>query len=196
MAFTTRKSLIERIREQDGIAWEEFYETYAPLIRLHGGDWGIKQPQEVEDLVQNVMFCFFEKQDKFTYDPTKGRFRDYMRTIIRNQACQIHRKQKGEKVQLSSEEKRDFKPQKVEEVSSNLEEQWNQEWRSFLYLQAIEKLRNQVDEKTFQIFQLYALRGVPCRRVAAFMEVSECSVYAAKSRCLEHLRQIIKELED
>ena len=150
----------------------------------------------MEDLVQKVMFCFFEKQDKFTYDPTKGRFRDYMRTIIRNQACQIHRKQKGEKVQLSSEEKRDFKPQKVEEVSSNLEEQWNQEWRSFLYLQAIEKLRNQVDEKTFQIFQLYALRGVPCRRVAAFMEVSESSVYAAKSRCLEHLRQIIKELED
>lgn len=194
MAFTTRKSLIERIREQDGIAWEEFYETYAPLIRLHGDDWGIKQPQEVEDLVQNVMFCFFEKCDKFNYDPTKGRFRDYMRTIIRNQACQIHRKRKSEKAQLSSEKEREFKPQ--EEDNSNLEELWDEEWRSFLYLQAIEKLRNQVDEKTFQIFQLYALRGLPCRRVAAFMEVSESSVYAAKSRCLEHLRRIIKELED
>ena len=117
-----------------------------------------------------------------------------MRTIIRNQACQIHRKRKSEKAQLSSEKEREFKPQ--EEDNSNLEELWDEEWRSFLYLQAFEKLRDQVDEKTFQIFQLYALRGLPCRRVAVFMEVSESSVYAAKSRCLEHLRRIIKELED
>ena len=185
MSFTTHFSIVGHLKEEEDSSWERFFQTYGPLIRMHGKDCGVPEGA-LDDLVQNVMFCFFEKCDKFNYDPTKGRFRDYMRTIIRNQACQIHRKRKSEKAQLSSEKEREFKPQ--EEDNSNLEELWDEEWRSFLYLQAIEKLRDQVDEKTFQIFQLYALRGLPCRRVAAFMEVSESSVYAAKSRCLEHLR--------
>ena len=81
MAFITRPSLLNRIKEGDEISWYDFYDTYKPLIWLMGTDYSLTQ-SEKEDLVQNVMTDFFNVQGKFTYDPAKGSFRSYFRMII------------------------------------------------------------------------------------------------------------------
>ena len=36
MAYTTKKSLLRKVREGDEIGWHEFYETYKPLILRRG----------------------------------------------------------------------------------------------------------------------------------------------------------------
>ena len=41
MAFTTKKSLLARVRAGDEVSWNEFYETYRPLILLCGRDCGL-----------------------------------------------------------------------------------------------------------------------------------------------------------
>jgi len=51
MAFTTRKSLLMRVREGDEVSWNDFYKTYKPLIFLCGDDCGLL-PDEKEELVQ------------------------------------------------------------------------------------------------------------------------------------------------
>ena len=106
MAFTTRKSLLARVREGGEIPWGEFYATYKPLIMLCGGDCGLS-PEEKEELVQRVMCEIFQKDivgkydpDRvpdhvvFKHDPARGRFCHYLRKIIRYQALHIIRDRK------------------------------------------------------------------------------------------------------
>ena len=60
MAFTTSKSLLAKVRSGDEISWQEFYNTYKPLIYLCGGDCNLTI-DEKEELVQKVMTEIFQK---------------------------------------------------------------------------------------------------------------------------------------
>lgn len=40
MAFTTRKSLLAKVRAGDEVSWSDFYTAYKPLIYLCGNDHG------------------------------------------------------------------------------------------------------------------------------------------------------------
>ena len=65
MAYTTNQSLLQAIKQGDGISWQVFYETYRPPIVFCG-----KQKldaEEIDDLVQNVMIKFFNAQKNFIY---------------------------------------------------------------------------------------------------------------------------------
>ena len=85
MKFTTNYDILNKVKDNDEIAWEQFYKFYAPLIRLHGRDCGLKE-QYLEDLIQNVMITLSMQMPGFVYDPSRGRFRDYLRKIIRARA--------------------------------------------------------------------------------------------------------------
>lgn len=50
MAYTTKKSLLEAIRSGDEVSWQEFYETYRPLIVVRGRDYRLNVA-ETDELV-------------------------------------------------------------------------------------------------------------------------------------------------
>ena len=94
MAFTTRKSLLAKVRAGDEVSWSDFYTAYKPLIYLCGNDCGLNDAEK-EELVQQVMTEIFRKDIigkfdpdnipkdiTFKYDPAKGRFRHYLRKTI------------------------------------------------------------------------------------------------------------------
>ncbi len=199
MAFTTKRSLLERVKMGDEVSWREFYETYRPLIILCGGDCRLTH-DECEELVQQVMCEIFQKDiiknyniDEippnvvFKYDPARGRFRHYLKAIIRNQALKIyHRRPQFLNI--------DDVPEPVaEERFDNL---WDEEWRRLLLTQAMLELRNRVQPETFTAFEMYAVQGRPLKEVASFLNLSVNSVYVAKNRCISALKSIISELGD
>lgn len=186
MAFTTRKSLLAKIKQGDEISWDEFYSTYRPLIFLRGGDLGLTQTEK-EELVQVVMLDFFKGSQDFHYDRSKGRFRDYMRAIISNHAISILRKRRNSEVAL--EDSHDFiQPNDMEQV-------WTEEWQSHMRNMAMEELKNCVEPVTYQAFFMYAIQGQKSKDVAEFIGIALNSVYVAKNRCIEQLKQIIAEME-
>ena len=91
MAFTTKGSLLTAVKNGDEISWQQFYDMYKPLILLKGGDLRLNQTEK-EELVQLVMLSFFNTSQTFCYDKSKGRFRDYLKRIIHNKACDLMRK--------------------------------------------------------------------------------------------------------
>ena len=106
MAFTTRKSLLGKVRNGDEVSWKEFYSAYKPLILLCGRDCHLTE-DENEELVQRVMCEVFQRDiigkydpDKvpdsvtFHYNPVKGHFRHYLKGIIRNHAAKIFNERK------------------------------------------------------------------------------------------------------
>jgi len=188
MAFTTRKSLLAKIKQGDEISWDEFYSTYRPLIFIRGNDLGLSQTEK-EELVQVVMLEFFkDSRQDFHYDQSKGKFRDYMRAVIKNQAFSILRKRRNSEVTL--EDSHDFiQPNDMEQV-------WADEWQGHLMNMAMEELKNCVEPATYQAFFLYAIQGRKSNNVAEFLDMSVNSVYVAKNRCLEQLKKIIADVSE
>lgn len=203
MAFTTRKSLLAKVRGGDEISWQEFYTAYKPLILLCGGDCGLTQ-DEKEELVQRVMCEIFQKDIigkydpenvpshvVFKYTPSPGRFRHYLRKIIRYQAIRIYKQRKNHE-SLDDEQS----PVKALPTKDEWDAAWNEEWYRHLLNMAMTELRGRVQPETFVAFEMYAIQNRKVEEVADFLNLSVSSVYTAKSRCIAALREIIKDLEE
>ena len=203
MAFTTRKSLLAKVHSGDACSWDDFYEAYKPLILLKGDDLGLKQ-DEKQELIQNVMFEVFAKDIAgkfmdgkipddvvFTYDPSKGRFRHYLRKVVNFQAIKILKK-RSNNVSLNADDDMEnlFPADDVWNAS------WDEEWHRHVLNQAMVELKNRVQPETFAAFEMYAVQNRNVQEVAEFLNLSVSSVYTAKSRCVSALREIIKDLED
>lgn len=203
MAFTTKKSLLARVRGGDEISWQEFYYAYKPLILLCGGDCGLTD-DEKDELVQNVMCDIFQKDiigkfdpDKipenivFKYDPEKGRFRHYLRKIVHNQAIGIYRKRCKKELFDSDDDTLDNLPSQ-----NNWETAWEEEWHKHVLNMAMTELKNRVQSDTFAAFEMYAVQNRKVEEVADFLNLSVSSVYTAKSRCITALKEIVRELDE
>lgn len=203
MAFTTRKSLLVKVRGGDEISWQEFYTAYKPLILLCGGDCGLTE-DEKEELVQKVMCEIFQKDIigkydpenvpshvVFKYDPSKGRFRHYLRKIIRYQAIRIF-KARHDFTSLDD----DSTPPPGVPGDDQWQVAWDEEWYKHVLHMAMTELRGRVQPETFVAFEMYAVQNRKVEEVAEFLNLSISSVYTAKSRCITALKEIIRELEE
>ncbi len=185
MSYSTKKSLLEAIQRGDEVSWHEFYETYSPLICFRGKDYNLSK-SEIDDLIQTVMLRFFNKQKNFVYDRSKGRFRDYLSVMIHNCIVDIIRKRPTQEVTM--EEDMDWADDK------NLHDLWEEEWRHHIMNQAVLLLRDQVEDRTFQAFDLYVINGTEASQVAKFLDIPVQSLYDIKNRLTKMLRKIVAEL--
>ena len=177
---STHKSLLERVRNGEEIAWAEFYARYAPVIRFTGSLYHFNE-FECEDLVQNVMLKFFDARKKFVYRENQTRFRTWFATVIRSQAVEYIRKAgRGRENPL---------PDNM--TDDPFTEKFLQEWRKVVLQEAMDELRLRVDPLTFQAFELYGMQDRPAGEVAETLELSRDQLYVAKSRCLKILREIV-----
>ena len=202
MAFTTRKSLLAKVRAGDEVSWAEFYAAYKPLILLCGQDC-LLTPDENDELVQQVMSEIFRKDivgkydpDNipndvvFHYDPAHGRFRHYLRGIIRNQALKLYQKRKTF-VEL------DNPAQPISEPTVDFwDNLWDEEWKRHVLAMALTELKGHVQPETYVAFEMYAIQERPVQEVADFLNLAVASVYTAKSRCIAALKEIISKLEE
>jgi len=199
MAFTTRKSLLVKVRDQDEVSWHEFYATYKPLILLCGRDRGLSA-DENDELVQQVMAEIFRKDilanynpDQvpdnivFQYDPARGRFRHFLKKIIRNHAIRIYHKRRND---LPLDEMVDVP------MDRDWDRAWEDEWQQHVLTMALEELKGRIQPETFVAFEMYALQNRPVREVTEFLGLSVSSVYTAKNRCIAKLKEIIEDLEE
>ena len=183
MAYTTNQSLLYAIKQGNDVSWIEFYETYRPLILFCG-----KQKltsEEADDLVQNVMLKFFNAQKNFTYDSSKGLFRNYLGKIIQNEIINILQKRQLEQNYDLIAEHND----------ESFDEMWTKQWHDHLMEQAVKELKKRVSVATFQAFDRYAIQGIPPQKVADFLNLEISKVYKAKLRCTNILRDIIDTLQ-
>ncbi len=195
MAFSTNKSLLTKIARGDELGWKDFYHTYFPLIWKRGReDRGLSR-SETEDLVQEVMKSMFLASGKFVYSPEKGRFQDYLRRIIDRRAIDIIRK-RDKAIRMT--DAIDFNIAQTEPSETGVEgnDSWDEKWRSHVYKQALIDLRDRLEPKTYQAFELSMFRNWERKRVAEFLSISTGAVSVAKHRAIATLKKIVSELEE
>lgn len=184
---TTRGSLLQRIRDRgNSVAWREFDAIYRPLILRLGRARGLNDA-EAEDVVQHCMLAIHRHIDGFEYDPRKGRFKGWLRTIVDNRVRNLSRDRHD---QIA--ETRDFKrPQESEETpEETFERLWHQEHLDY----CLNQIRGEVQESTFKAFELHVLEEWPVEKVAAELQMTNDQVYRIKWRVLQKLRAKMQEL--
>jgi len=185
MAWTTRKSLIERVLDGDEESWNSFYANYSRLIYAIGERSGLSA-DDCDDLVQEVMRTIFTNKDCFRYDPGTGKFRTYLTGIVKHKVCDFYRK-RDDRIVARDEET----VMEAADLANRLDDVCTEEWKNHILNVALMELREKVEPETFDAFQMYVLQERQPRDVANALSISESAVYVYKNRCVKHLRLII-----
>ncbi len=184
---TTRPSLLIRVRNrQDQAAWEEFDGLYRPMLHHFALARGLN-PTEAEEIAQQCMTAVCEHIAGFEYDPGKGRFKGWLKTLVSNRIKNMLR---GRHQQQA--ESQDFKrPQEREESPDDI---FDQCWRQEHLKHCLRLIRTEVEETTFQAFVAYVMKEEPIERVCAELKMTANQVHAIKSRMIKRLRERMIEL--
>lgn len=183
MSFTTHFSIVNGIKNEQDPSWNRFFETYEPLIRLHGKDCGIPA-DSIDDLIQNVMLSVYKQMETFVYDPKRGRFRDYLRFIIRARANDMLRAfYKAEKIR------------EIELSEEYLDDLFSTEWEEHIKTESLKKLKATSSTQHYQLFHMLEIQNRDVKEVADFFNLPKATVYSIRKRMEEKLRQIAKELD-
>jgi RNA polymerase sigma-70 factor (ECF subfamily) len=191
---TTQRSLLVRLRDsQDGQAWTQFVEVYAPLVYGFARKHGL-QDADAADLTQEVLRAVAGAAGRLEYDPQRGSFRGWLFTIVRNKLRNF----------LSSPQHR-WKGSGDSQIQALMEEQpapeddgtrrWDQEYEQRLFDWAAAQVRRGFEDKTWQAFWQTAVEGKHPKQVAEALAISVGAVYIAKSRVLARLRDQVQQLQ-
>ena len=198
-SLATHASLLERLKDlEDQDSWQQFYCTYRKVIFNFAIKHGLSGT-EAEEVVQETVITVARNLPEFQYNPARCSFKSWLFSLslwrIRDQIRKrrpedvtVHR-QPGETDRTAT---LDRFPCPEEEPLAAL---WDQEWKQDQFERALEKLRTRVDEKSFQIFDLYALHQWPGRKVARSLGVSLARVYVTKHRIQALLSREIHHLQ-
>ncbi len=124
----------------------------------------------------------------FRYDPSKGKFRSYLKTVVLHAIFSKSSQKRGAaQVEDIAELTR------AADEDSAVGELWEVEWRRYHMRQAMRTIAVEHNEKDRRAFQMYALDGKDARETAAALELSVDQVYQAKSQILKRLGQLIDQ---
>jgi RNA polymerase sigma-70 factor (ECF subfamily) len=182
MDSSTSVSLLQRLRQPNQeAAWQRFVDLYAPLIFHWGRNQGLTPP-DAADLVQEVLSLLVVKLPEFEYDPTR-RFRGWLRTITINKARDFHRRMSARPL-TGQDETIEYVT-----VAPDVDLFDEAEYRSFLVNRALELMRAEFRDDTWQACWKQVVEGRKAADVAQEMGLSLNMVYLAKSRVLGRLRE-------
>ena len=192
----TRKTLINRLRQtnSDTRSWSEFYELYWKLVYSVARKAGLSET-DAEDVVQETLLKVSKSIKKFDYDPSKGRFRNWLCLITKQQVANHYRKSKNLPPLPSNwNEDPDEPARDIPDPTSDWDSLWESEDRKHTMHLALTKLKDKVKPKPYQIFLAHCIKGMPVKEVASLLEVSDNEVYLAKSRVMPLFEEEIKAL--
>ncbi len=184
MTYTTNHTMLQKMREGSDESWTAFREFYKPLIIRNGKDYRLTA-NEIDSLIQDVVLACYQEHVLDNYDRTKGRFRDYLRTITRRNALRILAERKTDKCVSTIDEPNDGD----EKAKADLA------WKEFLMDKALQELKETMDTLKYMAFEMYELQGNDAASVAKRLGIATAQVYVIRSRTIKKLQEIVARLE-
>ncbi len=199
-SIATRASLLIRLKDlEDEASWQEFFDCYWQLIYRIALRAGLTDA-EAQDVVQETVISAARHLPGFHYDPKVCSFRTWLLRLTRWRIIDQFRKRVpwGQPIEAGEEDDATavaLLDKLTGGVAPALEAVWNDEWEHFVAAAAIERVKAQVRPEQFQVFDLYALKGMSVTQVSDFLGVSAARVYLAKHRVGAVLRKELKLLQ-
>ncbi len=180
---TTRVSLLLRIKDRrDGIAWQEFDAIYRPMLRRFAMASGA-DAVEAEDIVQHCMAAIHEHIDRFDYDPAKGRFKGWLKTLVNNRIRSLIRKRR-ERIAMTAE----FRVLPAGD-SHDPEAVFDKIWMDEHLRAALQLVSREVEPVTFKAFMEYVIQERPVEEICAELGINANQVHKSKYRITRKLAE-------
>lgn len=184
---TTRISLLLRIRNaDDAAAWTQFDTIYRPILFKFAAARGLDHAA-AEDVVQHCMVAVSEHIRSFEYDPSRGRFKGWLRTLVNNKIRNLLRDRRDQIAQT-----KDFNIADAREDAPD--ELFEKVWLDEHLKHALRTVRADVEPATFAAFQSYVIEERPIEEVCETCKMNPNQVHAIKWRMTKKLREAMADL--
>jgi RNA polymerase sigma-70 factor (ECF subfamily) len=186
----TSRSLLERIRADDPVAWRRLVDLYSPLVFRWCRRWNLPE-QEIADVFQEVFQAVATHIAGFRRARPEDTFRGWLRTITQNKVRDHFRKLGREPEGMGGTEAQLRFTQLPEPRSPDEDESASEEGAAerHLFGLALDQIRGEFEDRTWQAFWLTTVEGQCAADVAHDLGMSTGAVRVAKSRVLRRLRE-------
>ena len=195
----TRHSLLNRLKDwRDQTSWQEFFDAYWQLIFNVAVKAGLSDV-EAQEVVQETVITVAKNITK--YEREAGSFRGWLLHITRWRIADQFRKRAPatahhQRTRGGGTSRGTATIERVPDPASvNVEDCWEEQWQKHVLSTAIERVKNRVSPRQYQMFELYVLREWPVGKVAKTLGTSAGQVYLAKHRISALLKRERKLLE-
>jgi RNA polymerase sigma-70 factor (ECF subfamily) len=183
--MATPPTIFGRLRHRDPRAWEDFVSRYQPMILGWCRRWF---PREADDMAQEVFVKLIPCLGRYDYDPRKGRFRGWLKTVTHNLMAEL--KRRPQPPVIDDEVLRD-----EAEAPDDLEQRLAAMFDLERLAEARERVRARVKPSTWWAYVETAERGRPATEVGCELGLSFGAVHQAKYKVITSLRREIEDLE-
>ena len=192
MTSNTRVTLLERLRDaSDHVAWEEFFRLYGPAMYAYARYVG-GSDATAQEVVQEAMLTIFQRRDLFRYDPARGRFRDWLRTVVRHKLYE-YRRQPAQRLRGEGGETEVREPTAPDTAPDAV---WEELFEQALLAALLEVLRQEMNPRSFQAFELLTLQELSGDEAARITGLSRNAAYLARRRALQRLQELGETYRD
>jgi RNA polymerase sigma-70 factor (ECF subfamily) len=188
----TLASLLARLQNRgDEADWQRLVRLYTPLIRTWLGRH-VLQPDDVNDLVQQVLTVVVAKLPAFVHNGRPGAFRHWLRSIAFHNLQAYWRGRQDQAGQADLAAVLD----QLADPASALSALWDHEHDWHVARKLLEQVEPDFKPVTWRAFCRLVLDEAEPKVVAAELGLSVNAVLIAKSRVLRRLRQEAQGLLD
>jgi RNA polymerase sigma-70 factor (ECF subfamily) len=176
----TRLSLLTRLKKpNDDDGWQRFFDTYAGVIHALAVRSGLNGA-EADDALQETMLSVAREMPGFNYDRAKGSFKGWLFLIARRRIADQFRRRARH--QRDGDDAADTIERAPDLAVDPLNQLWEEEWRQNQLQLAIDRVKQRVAPRQWQMFDLVALQAWPAKRICDVLGVNRASIYMAKMR--------------
>jgi RNA polymerase sigma-70 factor (ECF subfamily) len=182
LSNSTSSSLLSGVRRRDADAWRRLARLYTPLVYRWARQCGL-QASDAADIAQEVFLAVATHVDDFSNEATTSSFRGWLWTITRNQIRLFYRQRKGRPQATGGTDARralDSHPDLLEQD----DEPAGAGEPQGLIRRALELIRQDFQEQTWQAFLRLAIDGQSAAEIASDLNMTPAAVRQAKYRVL------------
>jgi RNA polymerase sigma-70 factor (ECF subfamily) len=188
----TSLTLLDRLRSNDDTAWHTMVKLYSPLVHHWCGRGGVRGA-DADDVAQDVFRAAAASMEAFRRDRPGDSFRGWLRGITRNMVLQ-HFRRDGRQPAAAGGTDAHLRLQAVAADCDPDDEDDPLEELDGLRRRALDLVRGEFEDRTWQAFWLTVVDGRSPVDIAAETGVSAAAVRMAKSRVLRRLKEAFGDL--
>lgn len=186
----TDEGLLQKLKRTDAHdAWRIFFDRYSVAMLFYAQKLGLSE-KEAEDAVQETMIALMRVLPRFRYNPGRGRFRNYLITILHRRCLQVI-KRRPNNVDIDGLSYRET-PALVEDG----EDDYERHWRSSLVVAAWKSLCDDgvFDSRTMNVFEDLCFHERPVQEVCETYDLTANTVYQIKHRVTRRISAEVSRL--
>jgi RNA polymerase sigma factor (sigma-70 family) len=179
----------------DQEAWDDFVQRYVP--KIYGWCRRYKlQEADASDVTQEVLGKLVTAMKKFEYDPARGSFRGWLKTVTHNAVRDFANNMKKHRgsgdTQVMSALAAAAAPEALDDLTREIESQTELE----ILREAEARVILRVKNNTWLAYCLTANENLTAPQAAKQLNIDVAQIYVSKSRVIKMLRSEVAKLSE